>query len=424
MSSKMRILHVTTFAAGGGAARAAARLRQGCRDIGLDTQLLVQGMPEQPAPGTFCKQKLLPRLTADLRRHLDALPVRFSKTSPVTSFAPAVVPDRFPARVAELAPDIVHLHWLGAGFCRLESLARLRRPLVWTLHDMWAFTGGCFYAGDCSRYRERCGQCPQLGSARNFDLSRRTWLRKARTWPKLDLTVVTPSRWMADCARQSSLLRDRRIEVIPNGIETDLYQPLDRQRCREILNLPEDRKFILFGAINATSDRRKGFQYLQPALQSLAQQGWQGRAELLIYGANRPAAPPDLGLPARYLGYLHDDRSLANLYAAADLAVVPSVEDNLPNVVVEALACGTPCVAFAIGGMPDMIAHQENGYLARPFEVDDLARGMDWVLKQPGAEGTLRKNARQKAEQNYTLERVARLHLDLYRDILKTSGHG
>ena len=420
----MKILHVNTFAGGGGAARAAARLRQGCRNIGLDTQMLVQGMPEQPAPGTFCKQKLLPRLTADLRRHLDALPVRFSKTSPVTSFAPAVVPDRFSARVTELGPDIVHLHWLGAGFCRLESLARLGRPLVWTLHDMWPFTGGCFYAGECTRYRQSCGHCPQLGTTGDFDLSRWIWRRKARNWPRLDLTVVTPSRWMADCARQSSLLKNRRIEVIPNGIETDLYQPRDRQRCREAFKLPEDRKFILFGAINATSDRRKGFQHLQPALQKLARQGWQGRAELLIYGADRPAAPPDLGLPARYLGYLHDDLTLATLYAAADLVIAPSEEDNLPNVVVEALACGTPCVAFAIGGMPDMIDHRENGYLARPFAVEDLARGIDWVLNHPDADGTLRQNARQKAERHYPLERIARLHLDLYRDILKTSAPG
>lgn len=415
----MKILHVNTFAGGGGAARAAARLRQGFHELGLETQLLVQSAAGPAPAGTLCKQRFLPGPGADLRRHLDALPVRFAPKRPVTSFAPAVVPDRVPKLVAKLAPDLVHLHWLGAGFCRLESLARLRRPLVWTLHDMWAFTGGCFYAGDCDRYRERCGACPQLGSHWEHDLSRRVWLRKARTWPELDLTLVTPSRWMAACARQSSLLGNARIEVIPNGIETELYRPLDRQTCRQRFNLPPERKYILFGAVNATSDRRKGFQYLQPALQTLSRGPWKERAELLVYGAEQPENPPDLGLPTRYLGYLSQDRDLAAAYSVADLVVAPSVEDNLPNVVVEALACGTPCAAFAIGGMPDLIDHRKTGYLAQPFEIEDLARGISWLLEQADAHETLRRNARAKAERDYALDTIARRHLALYREILE-----
>jgi len=422
MNSDMKILHVNTFAAGGGAARAASRLRKGLAELGIATQQLVQSEAGHTDPGTVCKQKIFPGLSADLRRHLDALPLRFTSKRPVTSFSPAIVPDRFPQRVIELDPDIIHLHWLGAGFCRLEALAKLKRPLVWTLHDMWTFTGGCFYAGDCTRYQERCGQCPQLGSQKESDLSRRVWQRKKRSWGNLNLTVITPSNWMAECARQSPLLENHRIEVIPNGIETDLYKPLDQRFCRELLNLPRDKKFILFGAINATSDRRKGFQHLQPALQILRQKGWQEQTELLIYGAAQPENPPDLGLRAHYLGYLHDDLSLAVVYSAADLVVAPSTEDNLPNVVVEALSCGTPCVAFDIGGMHDLIDHQGNGYLAKPFEVEDLARGMVGILEQQNPAGTLRQNARGKAESNYALADIAHRHAELYRDILHSPG--
>ncbi|MEJ2033657.1 MAG: glycosyltransferase, partial [Deltaproteobacteria bacterium] len=269
----MKILHVNTFAAGGGAARAVSRLRKGFREIGVETRLLVQSSSSPLESGTICKQKIFTCLTADFRRHLDAIPVRFSPKGPVTGFAPAIVPDRFSQIVARLAPDIVHLHWLGAGFCRLESLARINRPLVWTLHDMWAFTGGCFYAGECNSYREKCGNCPQLGSGREVDLSRKVWQRKARSWEKLDLTVVTPSHWLAQCTRESSLLKNRRIEVIPNALETDIFQPLDIHSCRRRLKLPKNKKFILFGAINATIDSRKGYRYLQQALKTLSQEG-------------------------------------------------------------------------------------------------------------------------------------------------------
>jgi len=414
----MKILHVNTFAVGGGAARAAARLRQGLHGIGIATELLVQAPVTSPTPDIHCKQTFLPRLSADLRRHLDALPLRFTRTKPVTSFSPAVVPDQFPKRVTELKPDLVHLHWLGAGFCRLESLARIGCPLVWTLHDMWAFTGGCFYAGDCTRYRNSCGACPQLGSEKESDLSRKVWSRKAHSWRNLDLTIITPSNWMAECARQSPLLKNFRIEVIHNGIETDIYTPQDQRACRERLNLPMDKKLILFGAINATSDRRKGFQVLQPALQKLGQSGWQKKAELLVYGASEPQNPPNLGLKTHYLGYLHDDESLAVAYSAADLVVAPSLEDNLPNVVVEALACGTPCTAFEIGGMPDMIDHQSNGYLAKAFDINELARGIEWLLENSGPESLVRTCARNQAVNKFTLETVARRHEKLYREIL------
>ena len=419
MNDNLKILHINTFAEGGGAARALARLRKSFRVAGMETELLVAYRGGHLEAGIIKKHPVLGETFADLRRHLDALPVRFTPKRPVTSFAPAVVPDLLPQQIDRLKPEIVHLHWLGAGFCRLESLARINRPLVWTLHDMWAFSGGCFYAGNCTAYKQMCGKCPQLGSKRDVDLSRRIWRRKARSWKNMNLTVVTPSHWLADCARQSSLFKNRRIEVIPNAVETDIFKPEDPGYCRSRLNLPENKKFILFGAINAASDKRKGFTYLQKALQILSQKGMNDTVELLVYGASEPKTPPDLGLPARFMGYIHDDISLAMLYSAADVTVVPSLEDNLPNVVVEALACGTPCVAFNIGGMPDMITHKQNGYLADPFETEDLAEGIKWVLQCRESDENLRKNARMKAEQIYSLKMIAKLHLDLYADIMQ-----
>ena len=420
MNKEIKILQVNTFAEGGGAARALARLRKSFRGAGMETNLLVAYQGGHPEAGIIKRQPVLGETFADLRRHLDALPVRFTPKQPITSFAPAIVPDLFYRQIDRQKPDLVHLHWLGAGFCRLESLARINRPLVWTLHDMWAFTGGCYYAGDCTAYEEKCGKCPQLGSNRDVDLSRKVWQRKANSWENLDLTVVTPSRWMAKCAGKSSLFKNRRIEVIPNAIEKNIFKPDDSRNCRSYFKLPENKKYILFGAINATSDERKGFAHLQKAMDILHKKGLGDSVELLVYGASEPAAPPDLGLKTRFMGYINDDITLARLYSAADLVVVPSLEDNLPNVIVEALACGTPCCAFNIGGMPDMIDHMKNGYLAEPFKAGCLAEGIEWILQYKESDGTLRKNARMKAEQNFTLEKIAHRHLELYRDVLKT----
>jgi len=173
--------------------------------------------------------------------------------------------------------------------------------------------------------------------------------------------------------------------------------------------------------MNATSDRRKGFHLLQPALQSLSKFGWHDRTELVVFGSSQPSNQADLGFKSHYFGKLGDDISLALVYAAADVFVAPSIQDNLPNTVMEAIACGTPCVGFNIGGMPDMIEHQQNGYLAKPYEIEDLAQGIAWVRENPERHQKLSRRAREKTEQEFTLELQARRYLSLFTEILKSS---
>jgi glycosyltransferase involved in cell wall biosynthesis len=206
--------------------------------------------------------------------------------------------------------------------------------------------------------------------------------------------------------------------VIPNGLDLQKYKPIERSLARKLLDLPQDKQLILFGAMKSTSDRRKGFHLLLPALQKLSQSEWQKRLELVVFGASEPLEPPDFGFKANYIGKLGDDISLSLLYAAADVFVAPSVQDNLPNTVMEALACGTPCVAFKIGGMPDMIEHEQNGYLAQPYEVEDLARGIAWVLEDRERYEKLCDRAREKAEEEFTLELQAQRYLSLYKELI------
>jgi glycosyltransferase involved in cell wall biosynthesis len=288
-----------------------------------------------------------------------------------------------------------------------------------TLQDAWALTGGCHYPYDCQGYHDRCGACPQLGSGRQRDLSRQGWQRKAKTFQPLPLTVVAISHWLGDCARASALFRQARVKVIPNGLDTQQFHPLDPMMARQILGLPQDKHLVLFGALNALQDTRKGAEFLFAALQELHQAGKTNTLELVVFGCSRPQAPPDLGFPTHYLGHLHDDVSLALLYSAADVMVVPSVQEGLGQTATEACACGTPVVAFDNSGLRDVVDHQKNGYLARALVAADLAQGIAWVLADPGRHRALGPAARQKAVQEFDLALVAHRYQQVFEDVLK-----
>jgi glycosyltransferase involved in cell wall biosynthesis len=326
------------------------------------------------------------------------------------------VPDFLPSQVAELNPDLINLHWVCNSFLKIETIPRFKRPIVWTLHDMWPFTGGCFHTNDCDRYTDSCGNCPQLNSRNSRDLSRWVWNRKASAWKDIELTIVTPSSWLADRARSSSLFKNRRIEVIPHGLDLERYKPVNPQLAREMLNLPQDKQIILFGAwINTPL---KGFHLLQSALQGLNGKGWNERLELVTFGFSRPENEIDLGIKSHYLGRFRDDISLALIYSAADVMVVPSFHESFGLTAVEALACGTPVVAFNATGLIDIVDHQQNGYLAEPYEVEDLELGIAWVLEDDDRYKRLSYRAREKAEQEFSLELQARRYLNLFNEIM------
>ena len=358
------------------------------------------------------------KAVAFLRQDLDALPARFYSTRSGDLFSPQWLPDSSAKTIEAIRPDVLHLHWICRGFLRIETLSKLRIPWIWTLHDCWAFTGGCHYPFDCTRYTERCGMCPQLMSRKESDLSRRVWGRKQRAWQDVRLHIVTPSRWLADCARSSSLFRSSRIDVIPNGIDTGIYKPVEKAFARKVLGLPDDRRLLLFGSANATKDPRKGFQFLLPALERLRESRWHEKTELMVFGSSTFDGTDRTGYKTHFLGPLHDDISLSLVCGAADAFIAPSVQDNLPNTVMEAMACGTPCIAFHIGGMPDMIDHRTNGYLAIPFDVDDLASGIAWLLEDANRLGDLSKAARDKATREYSLPFIAARYLDIYRETI------
>lgn len=407
----MKTLLLSTSDIEGGAARAAYRLHQSLQSIGITSHLLVR--TKLSADRTTIAYK--PTL-AKLGSSLDSLPLQFYSKCNRTLFSTQWFPDAIAPKVAQLNPDVIHLHWACNGYLQIETIPQFRQPVVWTLHDMWAFTGGCHYTQECDRYKNTCGACPKLNSSRTWDVSRWIWQRKARAWKKLDLTIVTPSSWLAECARASSLFKHLQVEVIPHGLDTERYKPIDQQVARTLLDLPQDKQLVLFGAMHgATSDPRKGFQLLQPALKNLSKAGWQDKIELVVFGASPPENPDDLGFKTHYIGRLHDDLSLVLVYSAADVMVVPSMQEAFGQTASESLACGTPVVAFGATGLKDIVEHQQDGYLARPFVIEDLARGIAWVLEDGDRHQKLRARAREKAKQEFTLELQARRYLSLYQ---------
>ena len=413
----MKILMLNNADIESGAARATTRLLKEITAQGIEAQLLVQ-RKFGDSPRVIGPDTTFAKAMGFSRPSLEQMIFGIAPQKIEGPFSPSFLPDRLPAKVSTLAPEIIHLNWV-ANMMRVETLPRFQAPIVWTLHDSWPFTGGCYIPNDCTRYRESCGNCPVLGSAAENDLSRRVWRRKQKAWRGLNLTLVAPSTWMGACARASSLFRDLRIEVIPNGLDLNRFKPADKRTAREILSLPRDKKLILFGAKSATSDPNKGFHLLAQALAELA--GSTARRdgiELLIFGSSQPDPAPDLGFRAHYLGWLSDEVTQALLYAAADLFVFPSLQESLGYTAMEAMACGTPCVAFDQGGIPDLVVHQVNGYLARPFEAADLARGVAWVLEDENRWEELSGQARRKVEKDFGIESVAERYIDLYHSIL------
>ena len=231
-----------------------------------------------------------------------------------------------------------------------------------------------------------------------------------------NIVIATPSKWLAECAGNSDLFHNYRIAVLPNGVDHERFHPMDHSVARSILGLPEDKRLILFGSGSATSDKRKGFHLLVESLKKLESETNLADYELVVFGAS--SGDDSFSMKTHYLGRLQDEISMAIVYAAADVFVAPSLEDNLPNTVLESLSCGTPVVAFDIGGMPDMVSHKKNGYLASGFDTKELSKGLLWVMEDNQRWKHLSQEARRTVVQSFTLQRSASRYVDLYQDIL------
>jgi glycosyltransferase involved in cell wall biosynthesis len=324
----------------------------------------------------------------------------------------------FATEVVDQCPgaDILNLHWI-ANFVDLETFfSRVDVPVVWTLHDMNAFTGGCHYNVGCDRYKSTCGACPQLGSDDDRDLSRTIWQRKLAAYQSAidegQLQIVAPSRWLADEARQSSLFDDAPVHVIPYGLDTTAFQPRETAGVRQAIEIPAHHRVLLFVA-QSTKNHRKGFDLLQEALGGLAADA----VTLVSIGSHEPELEVDFHHV--HLGSIQSDLLLSVFYSLADVFVISSRQDNLPNTILESMACGTTVVSFDTGGIPDMVRPGETGWLAETGNVRALREAIELALSGDEVRKRMGRHCRAVVEEEYTLERQARQYRRLYDTVLQ-----
>lgn len=317
--------------------------------------------------------------------------------------------------------DIIHLHWINDGMLSLRQIERIVRsgkPVVWTLHDMWPFTGICHYAHDCDNYMKHCGSCPQLNSSKDKDIAYRCFEQKAALLRQSNIRFIACSQWLKEMARKSSLLRGMDITCIPNAVDTRLFHKSSKTVAREALHLPADKRLLLFSS-ESVADRRKGFDYLADALSELVaiHPEWKERMALVVMGKDSDKVTfSQIPFTVYPLQYVSDEKRMAQVYNAVDLYTIPSLQDNLPNTVVEAMACGIPCIGFNVGGIPEMIDHLHNGYVADYKNTRSFAEGIHWLLTE-GDYDMLSSEALRKAQTTYSETSVAAAHIAVYNQL-------
>jgi glycosyltransferase involved in cell wall biosynthesis len=418
----LKVVHVNTFDKTGGAARAAYRLNEGLRRLGVDSSMFVAYKnSSEPSVAEYVRTKtLVARIIRRSRRDRISRVFRpYGRNAPSGIASMNSDETAFGADPWKQLPaaDVIHLHWVVqfldySGF--FASLPKGKK-LVWTLHDMAPLTGGCHWTYECSKFAEQCGACPQLGSHSEKDVTREIWLRKRQNLATLDsrqLHIVTPSRWLSSEAKRSSLLSRFACSVIPSGLDTDVFAPRDRLAARSNLGITPDAKVILFAA-DGINVRRKGLHLLLDAVKGLQSK----RVVLLSLGPGD--APTVEGFDCRHLPPLDDDERLSSVYGAADIYVAPSECDNLPNTVLESIACGVPVAAFAVGGIPDAVRPGVTGCLARMGDVADLRDAIDRLLERDDERAQMAKACRRIAVEEYGLEVQARRYVELYDGLLR-----
>lgn len=403
----------------GGAARAAYRLHRALVENGIDSRMKVRWKQsddwtvEGPSGRII---NILASLRPVLARHLFLL----QKTTNNDYHSGDFIPSNWAKKINESSVDVVNLHWVAGETMSIGDIGRIRKPVVWSLHDMWPFSGAEHISdySDKARWRSGYLKSNRPVSHTGFDLDRYVWMRKLKKW-KHPMHIVAPSQWLADCARDSSLFNKWPVTVIPNLLNTDVFQILDRKLCRRALGLPSEKKIILFGSIGGSRSHNKGFDLLLDAMRHLERRIDKEKILSVVFGQSKPEEEPDIPFMTHWAGHIYDDETLCLLYNAADLIVVPSRQESFGQVASEALACGCPVVAFDCTGLRDVVDHFENGYLAKAYNTDDLADGVYWILEDQERRDILGQSGRKKAINNWSPDVVVPQYLHVFEQVCK-----
>lgn len=407
------MLKVTHYSADriGGAARAALRIHLALRQLEIiDSRMIVTEKQNDDYTIDEIDKGFFGRLNAFVKSGIDELPKRLIKPNDNAPRS-AGWSTRLSAQFVNSNPaDIAHLHWINGGFLSVEEIGKIKKPIVWTLHDMWPFCGAEHLAPDTPNTRWRTGyqKSPDING---IDLDRWVWKRKKSYWNK-PMHIVTPSRWLAECVRESELMKNLSVHVVPNALNTDTYKPMDKLAARFLLNLPTNRKLILFGAIKGTKLTYKGWDLLVPALTEVVKNC--PNTEAVIFGQGCPESPPDLPIKVHWMGHLYDDFTLAALYSAADLLAIPSRQESFGQTGSEAQACGCPVVAFDATGLKDVVSHENTGLLVKPYDSSAMASAIITLLRNESLAYKYGTSAQIRARHLWSFPVVAKQYSEVY----------
>lgn len=424
----LKVVHLNTYDGNGGAGRACMRLNRALLSQNIDSKIIVHyKFGNNTNIKTFNRgiiQKSYTAATIVLER---VLAKRFLKPDSRTPFSFTWFGRSVIKHPDVKNADIIHLHWVNHGFLdprHIAEIKKLGKPVVWTFHDSNAFTGGCHVRYTCDHYQRQCGNCPLLINPGDNDISHRIWEQKNKAYQQLDFTIAAPSTWMQSSVKASSLMKGKAISQIPNTLETDIFKPVDKIEAKKLAGLSTDKFIFLSGFMPSRKDLHKGTQYLLESMELLKQRlGVDAdKVELVVFGNRGTESVPDFPFKTSFLGTINNDEKLALHYAAADAFLIPSLEDNLPYTVMESLSCGTPVVAFTTGGIPDMVKHEHNGYLATYRSSESFADGMEWIIKHPEKD-KLNQQARQTIMDRFSEEVIAKKHVEVYNNLLSRGGN-
>lgn len=417
----MKILMLSSSDSGGGAARAAYRLHQAFINHSIESRMRV-GIKTTDLHTISGPLGKFGKAMAIFKVEVAEQIMKLQHSTNINFHSPAFIPSGLVGEINKSDVDIVQLNWICNEFLSIEDVGRIKKPIVWRFSDMWPFCGAEHIASDDPTVRWRFGYTKKNRPPdhKGLDIDRWVWNRKKRSW-KRAIHIVAPSNWMAECVRSSALMKEWTVSVIPTTIDLNQFRPWDKRFSREVLGLPEKRKLILFGAAGGMKDPNKGGDLLENAIISGVSRSLFADVEGILFGQSAPVRPPEFGIPLHWMGRVSDDATLSLIYSAADLMVVPSRQETLPQTAIEAQACGCPVVGFNTSGIPDAVSDRETGYLARAFDADDLAFGISWILADEVRYARLSSAARERALRLWSPDVVVKKYLEVYKQVMKAA---
>jgi len=410
----MKILHISNSNQGAGASRAVTRIHESILENGCESIIWVNHKIGDDYR-VKKRRKKINKLFLLARVFFSRLLVKLLKTSNQILHSPQIFSSNWIKLLNNCDADLVHLHWFQHEMISISDIAKIKKPLVWTLHDMWPFCGAEHISYDL-RWKEGYNNNNRPAKESGFDLNLWTWNRKKKYW-KTPIQLIATSEWMQETVSESFLMKHWPVETIPNPLDLNIWKPMDQIQARDCFNLPKNVPLILFGAIAGTSEFHKGYDLLDSAIKFISSSSKLKDAHLVVFGQSKPLIPTKLKIPVIYLGHLNDDLSLRAAYSSCNLLVVPSRIESFAQTASEAQACGVPVVAFNTTGLKTTVLHKVTGYLAKPFDINDLANGIIWTLNQGNY--NLQKKARDSALKRFSYSKVGKSHLELYKKTIK-----